>query len=483
MPEPQPSPAVPMRVTLITEGTYPFVIGGVSSWCHNLVTALDDIEWHVLPITASGLRRTSVFDIPSHVTLHRGIELWSRPSRLSRSQRLLRGDQTHLELPAKLCRLLLGPADRPDELIELLGSCRADPRWARTAFRSEHAWELFLDELRRTSSADGSDLYADITFTVLEASELWQTLYWLAQTASTPVPDSDVVMLTEAGWSAALAAAEKVERGTPVILAEHSLHAREAYLEAARSKLSLGRQFSRTRLARGLSRLCYAVADRVTPVSDAHHRWETRLGANPVKLETIVTGVTAPSEPPAMPENSVITSVGRVDPLKDVVTMLRTAARVLERHPNARFVHWGPVSEPNRPYYEMCLQVHEELGLGEGFRFMGGTSEPRAAMRSADIYLSTSISEGLPLSVLEAMTEARPVVATDVGGCADAITGCGVLANAGDHLGLAHAIGMLLDDPDLARLMGRRGYRRARRRYDAGEQAEQYRSLLSKVAG
>lgn len=163
--------------------------------------------------------------------------------------------------------------------------------------------------------------------------------------------------------------------------------------------------------------------------------------------------------------------------------MLHTAAIVLERHPEARFVHWGPVAEANQPYYEMCLQVHEELGLGDRFTFMGPTAEPRTAMRAADIYLSTSISEGLPLSVLEAMTEARPVVATDVGGCAHAITGCGLLANAGDHFGLAHGIDVLLDDPELARLMGRRGHRRARRRYDASDQAEQYRALLEKVAG
>ena len=79
--------------------------------------------------------------------------------------------------------------------------------------------------------------------------------YWLAMTAATPLPESDVVLITAAGWGAAMAAAELSERDVPVVLAEHGIYVREAYLEAARKAPPAGRQFTATRLARGLSRL------------------------------------------------------------------------------------------------------------------------------------------------------------------------------------------------------------------------------------
>ncbi|MEM7284969.1 MAG: DUF3492 domain-containing protein [Actinomycetota bacterium] len=467
-----------MRVSLITEGTYPYVMGGVSSWCHDLVEGLPDVQWHLVPITAGGIRRKPLFDLPEHVTLERGIELWSRPigrNRRRRRQQPAAAEQ-HL-LPADLTRLVLGTDTDTGELIDLFGKCRRSPEWARNAFRSAEAWEYFLEELDRVCRAQNSDLFVDVQYSALEATELWQTLYWLTATAATPLPESDVVLLTAAGWGAAMAAAHRTENDVPVMLAEHGIYVREAYLEAARTGPPAGRQFTTTRLARGLSRLSYALADQISPVCDSHHPWERALGAREDQLRTIVNGVTRPPRPaPAGdPSNGkVVTTVGRIDPLKDVVTMLRAARQVLDAEPDARFVHYGPVSDANRDYYNMCLRVHAELDLGDRFEFRGPTEDPRKAMREADIYLSTSISEGLPLSLLEAMSEGRPVVSTSVGGCADAIRGCGVLVNAGDAFGIGHGIRFLLDNPDTAQMMGRRGFRRIGRRFSSEEQLRHY---------
>lgn len=466
-----------MRVNIITEGTYPFVMGGVSSWCHDLVAGLPDVEWQLIPITAGGLRRTSLFELPDNVRLDHGIELWSRPIRPHRRRRHAPPADAQQRLPADLARLILGPAGDPDELIELFGRCRQSPRWAREAFRSTEAWDLFLGELERVSRAEDTDLFVDVDYSALEATELWQTLFWLSMTAATPLPDADVILLTAAGWGAAMAAATRSTSTTPIVLAEHGIYVREAYLEAARSGPPAGRQFTATRLARGLARLSYALADQISPVCDSHHAWERALGAQDDRLHTIVNGVTQPRRPapPARRSNGkTITTVGRIDPLKDIVTMLRAARLVLDAEPDARFIHYGPVSEANTDYFNMCLRVHEELDLGRKFEFRGPTDEPRRAMRAADIYLSTSISEGLPLSLLEAMSEGRPVVSTSVGGCADAIRGCGVLVNAGDAFGIAHGIRFLLDNPDMSQLMGRRGFRRVGRRFSAEDQLRHY---------
>ena len=91
---------------------------------------------------------------------------------------------------------------------------------------------------------------------------------------------------------------------------------------------------------------------------------------------------------------------------------------------------------------------------------MGRTTDPNGVVRAADVVLMTSISEGLPMSVLEAMSQGRPVVSTGVGGVPDVVKGCGVVTAPGDDHALATAVVMLLRNPDLAWRLGRRGHER-----------------------
>jgi glycosyltransferase involved in cell wall biosynthesis len=144
-----------------------------------------------------------------------------------------------------------------------------------------------------------------------------------------------------------------------------------------------------------------------------------------------------------------------------------------------QFRHYGPAAPHNREYDRMCRRVHAALELGDRFVFMGATNDAHGVIRAADLYLSTSISEGLPLSLLEAMTEARPIVSTDVGGCAEVVAGCGMVVNAGDSLALSHAITTILEEPELARMLGRRGHRRVQRRFSIQRQHQRYRELIA----
>ena len=464
---------------MLTEGTYPYVVGGVSSWCQDLITGLDDMRWHIVPITAGGIERASLFEMPANAEVVEGIELWGpMPRRMRRSLRQ-RDPGEGVAIPAELVRLVLGTEPDPEGLTALFGWCRAHPRLLARVFRSRYAWRMFLRALHEATTETGDHLFAPVPMTALDAARLWQTMFWLAATATVELPESDVILCTAAGWPAVMASLAKAERGTPVVVAEHGVYVREAYLDSVRRNPPPGHQFGATRLAAGLARHAYAIADRITPVCDGHHAWEELLGADPDRIQTIVNGVEIPTEPAPPAGDKVVVSVGRIDPLKDIATALRTARIVCDLDPDVRFLHYGPVTPVNQSYHDMCLRLHRELDLGDRFRFMGGTSDPRGAMRSADVYLSTSISEGLPLSVLEAMTEARPVVATDVGGCADLVHGCGVLAAAGDAHGLAGAVKTLVDDPDMARILGRRGYRRVERRFSRTTQLRDYRRVLT----
>lgn len=466
------------RVCLITEGTYPHVLGGVSSWCDQLVRGLDDVDWSIVPITAGGWRRRSLFDIPDHAQLEPSLELWSRtrtPSGLLRR----RPDAGVVDLPARLCRDLLWAETDPESLSATLAACHEAGPDAIGAFRTIEAWDRFVRTLVQLSSAQGTDRFTDVEFSAGEAADLWQTLSWVARAACRDLPPSDALIITAAGWPAVLAAVAKQRSGTPVILVEHGVYVREAYLNASRSGVSAGRQLSSTRLATALARLAYHVADKITPVTSAHRPWERYLGAPDARIEPIVNGIDSSRRPTPPRNGRTVVSVGRIDPLKDIVTMLHTARHTIDRMPDVQFRHYGPAAPHNRHYERMCRRVHAALELGDRFVFMGATNDAHGVIRAADLYLSTSISEGLPLSLLEAMTEARPIVSTDVGGCAEVVAGCGMVVNAGDSLALSHAITTILESPDLARMLGRRGHRRVQRRFSIQRQHQRYRELIA----
>jgi glycosyltransferase involved in cell wall biosynthesis len=103
-------------------------------------------------------------------------------------------------------------------------------------------------------------------------------------------------------------------------------------------------------------------------------------------------------------------------------------------------------------------------------------------VRAADVMLMTSISEGLPMSILEAMGAGRPVVSTGVGGVRDVVKGCGVVAPPGDAHALAMGVVTLLRRPDLAGALGRRGHRRLGRIYTDVACVSGYRDLIRSAA-
>ena len=199
------------------------------------------------------------------------------------------------------------------------------------------------------------------------------------------------------------------------------------------------------------------------------------------RIRPIPNGVHTPETTTPLPGTLTVVSVGRIDPLKDCETLLRVAAEVLSRVPEATFLHYGPAQPGEEAYARRCVDLHRKLNLGHKFRFMGSTSDPSGAMRLADVVLMTSISEGLPLSALEAMAEARPVVATSVGGIPMCLQGCGIVAPPAAVEDLAGAVVMLLEDLPLASMLGQRGRLRVERDYDEQSFVQRYRSLLAEL--
>ena len=458
------------RVLMTTEGTYPFFVGGVSSVCHLLVSNTPEIQWDILPIVAGGRIRRPRFEAPENVRFLPAIDLWSR----SVPRPELRRVDVLVELPA---RLLAGVMARDSDLTALVDAliwCRLiDEAGVHRAFSSPKGWELYLPELERLRDKP--------PLSMTKAAQLYQRLYWLARTAAVETPQADVVHVTAAGLASIPAVVDKALSGTPIVLTEHGIYTREAYLDGIRGNESPQSRWIATRFAAGVARLAYHSADVVSPVTEAHGHWETWLGADGDKIEPIYNGVEPSSDPQPPPRTKTVVIVGRIDPLKDVLTMLHVAAEVLRTVPEARFVHYGMAGEDQQDYLDACVALHGRLGLGSSYQFMGLTPSPRGAARDGDVVLLTSISEGVPMAILEGMAEARPVVATTVGGVSDLVRGCGLTAAPGDVHGLASAVRTLLTDPDLAERLGRRGYARLQRRFTEERFLSEHRRVFAET--
>jgi glycosyltransferase involved in cell wall biosynthesis len=465
---------------MTTEGTYPYAVGGVSSWCDLVIGGLDDFDWQILPIMAGERNQAPIFSLPAHAALVGRIELWSE--QLPRRRWTTRAARSAREtLPANLVRALIGWEGSYDALLDALVWCRRRPQAVRGAFRGARAWAAFLGALEEVLAERHPDTGPAPQLDAVEAARLYQTLYWIARAAALPTPRTDLLHVTAAGWAAIPALVHKRLFGTEMLLTEHGVYVREAYLAAARSPSSQGERFLSSRLARGLSRAAYTAADRVAPVTEANAAWERGLGVDPDKICVIPNGIQAPAQYSDPPGRMKVVSVGRIDPLKDVQTMLRVAVEVSRRIPGAHFEYWGPPTKGQETYARACDELARRLRAEECFGFMGRTTDPQGVVREADVVLMTSISEGLPMSILEAMAQARPVVATAVGGVPEVLRGCGIVPPPGDVHAIATGVATLLRNPGLAAELGRRGFARVHSRYTRTACVEGYRRLLREL--
>jgi glycosyltransferase involved in cell wall biosynthesis len=154
-------------------------------------------------------------------------------------------------------------------------------------------------------------------------------------------------------------------------------------------------------------------------------------------------------------------TVGRLQAPKDAVTLIRALGALRERPFEAVVVGDGP----DRPAVEEEIRL---LGLEPAVELAGERDDVPELLASADLFVLSSRSEGLPLSILEAMAAGLPVVASNVGGVPEAVVDghTGLLVPPSDPQSLAAAIGRLLDDPARRRRLGEAGRLRVAEHFD-----------------
>jgi glycosyltransferase involved in cell wall biosynthesis len=206
---------------------------------------------------------------------------------------------------------------------------------------------------------------------------------------------------------------------------------------------------------RRLCRTAYQESDVIAPVNVFNRRWEIRHGADPDRIHTVYNGVDAASLPPtpADPPTPTVGWIGRVDPLKDLVTLVRAFAVVRDRVPDAVLRLFGPTPAGNEEYEASIRAEITELGLDDRVEFVGPVRPATSAYHASTVVALSSISEGLPYTVMEAMMCARATVSTDVGGVAEVAGNTGLVVPPRDPQAFGEALArLLLDDVERNRL-------------------------------
>jgi glycosyltransferase involved in cell wall biosynthesis len=373
---------------------------------------------------------------------------------------------------------------------------------AEEFLHSEQAWKLITARYR-AHCTDPS--FVDYFWTV---RIMHQPLWLLARIAAglIPVRCFHTVSTGYAGFLGALLAST---RGRPLILSEHGIYTKERKIDLYQNEwirdnrnvfqkdpaeLSYFRQLW-IRFFEWLGRLTYDAADPIIALYEANRLRQIADGAPAGRTRNIPNGIDlkrlaalrqrrGADDPPP-----VLCLIGRVVPIKDVKTFIRAMRIVANRLPGAQGWIAGPEDE-DKAYADECRNLAESLGLAQQLRFLGFQKIDELMPKLGLVVLS-SISEALPLVILEGYAAGVPCVATDVGSCRQLIEGLdgedralgasGAVVGIADPQGLAEAAIALLE-PGRWRAAQQAGIRRVERYYTDdlmfGRYREVYRQAL-----
>jgi glycosyltransferase involved in cell wall biosynthesis len=191
------------------------------------------------------------------------------------------------------------------------------------------------------------------------------------------------------------------------------------------------------------------------------------------------------ASPPPMPTDLAIGIFGRVTQWKGQKEFLHAATRVLPRFPGLRVYVVGDASDGDPRYLDECRQIAQSSPFAHQIEFTGLVTDVAAYYRKCTVVVHASIEpEPFGMVLIEAMAEARPVVASVLGAPPEIIQDGieGYLVNSKDPDAMASRITTLLADPALAAEMGRQGHKKVFMNYDPSGAARRFERLYIDIA-
>ena len=471
-----------MRICIVSEGCYPYSVGGVSGWIHSMINAFPKLEFVLVNIVSNREQRGKfAYEMPEHVTEVYEIYLQDEDWSLKRWHKKSRMKLKDAERQA-LRSLMLNRGVEWDALFELFQNKEIS---IDALLMGEDFFRIAVEvyEERYTQI-----MFSDFLWTL---RSMYVPLFLVMQQE---LPQADAYHCVAAGYSGVIGCMAKRAFGSMLLLSEHGIYTREREEEIIRATWLDGlykdiwiEQFHK------MSRLVYERADVVTSLYPEARRLQIQLGCPEDKARIVPNGIdierleNLPGKIPEEQEMIYIGAVLRVTQIKDVKTMLYAFADARKQVPNLKLWVMGSMSEEPE-YAQECVDLAISLA-GESIEFTG-TVDIREFLGRMDFTILTSISEGQPLTVLESYAAKKPVIATDVGDCRGLIYGegrdffgtAGILTHIMNQEEITSAIVELALHPEKRREMGERGYNRVRASHELVKMRGAYRDIYKEFA-
>lgn len=485
-----------VRIGLLTDGGYPYATGESRLWCDRLVRGLAQHEFDIHALSRSAHQEDDGWiQLPPSVQRVRTAPLWS-PAGDGRAygRRERRRFVGHFEdlitavrTPDEGAAASAG-GDRARQVNAFaeglygLAELARDHGGLSTALRSETAVRI-LESACHAPGARRGVRGATVPDYLVLADQLERALRplsldWYDDDGLGAV---DLCHATTGGSAALPGLLAKRFFGTPLLVTEYGVQLRAHYLAAGPGGDAPLRAPVRALLAAFQGRLAaevYRQAAVITPGNTHARRWQERCGADRAKLRTVYPGMeterfAALGERDAGDRGAdphTLVWVGRIEPAKDLISLLHAFADIRKEEPRARLRIIGAAARGAEAtaYLAHCRALAAQLfpdeaadahAVGDNcvsFEEVGGPGAPELvdAYAAGSVIVLSSIVEGFPVSLVEAMFCGRATVSTDVGAVVEVIGGTGLVVPPRNPRALADACVALLRDPERCERLG-----------------------------
>jgi len=444
-------------IMLFSEGTYPYVKGGVSSWILQLMKGLPEFSFGVCFIGATpyldGEEMQISYEFPpnlKHLEVH---YLFNEDSNKDKPKKR-EGNPEAFESVRELYKSFQNNEGVLPEMLQNIDFYIKEVTF-EDFLHSQRAWD-FLTE---TYSKNCPDIpFIDYFWTL---RNIHKPIWILAKIVKN-LPKTAIYHSPSTGYAGFLGALSSYTNKRPFILTEHGIYTRERKIDMLSAdwieykKPALLQEPEEYNYIKKMwinffdkiGLFCYYRANHILSLFSGAQKIQIAFGAPAEKTHIIPNGVDVDTLMATMksrqdPPRPIITLIGRVVPIKDIKTFIRAMKILIEKIPDAEGWIVGAVDE-DKEYVMECQQMALALELKEKIQQFDGNkslqtmqeienspdkikffghSDIKKILPKSALQTLTSISEGMPLVILEGFAAGVPCVATDVGSCRDLIEG------------------------------------------------------------
>lgn len=487
-------------IALILEGTYPFIRGGVSSWVHQIISGLPEIEFALIFIGDKKENYSELkYSLPDNVVhlscfyIMDQMEIPEPKARKGNKKAFshIRAMHDNFQCPHDI---------NFDHLIGKVIENLTDHKSInyKDFLYSEEAWS-FITERYHQNTNDSAFLNYFWTIRAMHVP------IFAMINALDKVPDAHVYHTISTGYAGLFSVMLHHTKKTPILLTEHGIYTKERKIElsqvnwindtqeGAGSGLNVDFGYLRRlwiRFFESIGKVTYHTADSIYAITEGNRLKQIADGASSEKVTVVSNGVdlnqfkvvreSRPKTPPL-----IVGFIGRVVSIKDVKTLIRAIRAVSDEFPEMQAWIIGGEDE-DRAYASECRDLVSSLNLEETIIYKGFCNVADV-MADIGVVVLSSISEGLPLVILEAFASGRPVVSTDVGACRELIEGgsdedkklgsAGAIVNIADSEALANQIYRFFSDSEYWQQACLSAEKRVEKYYNQDVLFEKYREI------